>query len=68
MAGTKLTLESLQLKIVKGFTKVQCILFNLLAAADLDLDSADTMNQLQPMFPVLDRGWMVPVHAPCQHK
>ena len=60
-------LEPLSLKIVKGFTKMQCVMFNLLACADLDLSSPDAMEKLKPLFPVLDRGWMIPVHAPCQH-
>ena len=59
-----MALEPFKLKIVKGFTKVQCIIFNLLAAADTDLSQDNAMDVLKPLFGVLDRAWMIPVHVP----
>ena len=66
LAGAQMKPGPLSLKIVKGFTKMPCAMFNLLASADLDLSSPDAMEKLI-LVPVLDRGWMIPVHAPCQH-
>lgn len=61
--GSELPLKHQMLKIVKGYTKVQGILFTLNCCADIDLASSDAMEILEPMFPVLDHGWLVPVHV-----
>ena len=50
--------------VVKGFTKMQCLMFTLLSAADLDLNQPETMKLLEPLYPVLDKAWMIPCHAP----
>ena len=39
------------------------MLFSLLSAADVDLNNADAMEVLRPLFPILDRAWLVPVHV-----
>ena len=59
-----MTLEPLSLRIIKGYTKTQCVLFVLLSAADVDLAAADSMEVLRPLFPILDFAWLLPVHAP----
>lgn len=64
MAGASLTAKPLSIKIVKGFTKTQCVLFNLLSCADVDLSSADAMEILKPLYHILDKAWLVPVHVP----
>ena len=53
--------------VVKGFTKMQCLMFTLLSAADLDLNQPETMKLLEPLYPVLDKAWMIPCHAPQQN-
>ena len=66
MPGSSLQLSPLSVKIVKGFTKTQCVLFTLLSCADVDLQSADAMDILKPLFHVLDKAWLIPVHVPWQ--
>lgn len=39
------------------------MLFSLLSAADVDLNNPDAMEILRPLFPVLDRAWLVPIHV-----
>ena len=29
----------------------------------MDLNNADAMEVLRPLFPILDRAWLVPVHV-----
>ena len=36
----------------------------LLAASELDLSDPQSAQLLQPLFPVLDKAWMIPVHVP----
>lgn len=55
--------KELSLRIVKGYTKIQAILFTLLSCSDVDLTNPEAMEMLKPLFPVLDRAWLVPVHA-----
>lgn len=62
-AGASLQVKELSLKIVKGYTKIQAILFTLLSCTDVDLSAPDSMEILKPLYPVLDRAWLVPVHV-----
>ena len=48
-------MKPLSVKIVKGFTKTQCVLFNLLSCADVDLNSAEAMEILKDSQTVLPR-------------
>ena len=61
-----MTIEPLTVKIIKGFTKTQSLLFTLLACADVDLQNSDSMDILRPLFHVLDKAWLVPCHAAWQ--
>ena len=36
----------------------------LIAASELDLSEPSVLEKLKPLQPILDRCWMVPVHAP----
>ena len=65
--GASINVEELSLTIVKGYTKIQAVMFTLIAAADLDLGSAETMEMLKPIYHVLDRAWLVPVHVFSKH-
>ncbi|CAK9030752.1 Uncharacterized protein SCF082_LOCUS19333 [Durusdinium trenchii] len=60
---TAIKVAPLSLKIIKGYTKTQCVLFTLLAAADVDLSAPDAMELLKPLFPVLDYAWLLPAHV-----
>lgn len=63
-SGQAIKVAPLSLKIIKGYTKTQCVLFTLLAAADVDLSAPDAMELLKPLFPVLDYAWLLPAHVP----
>lgn len=67
VAGQQVDLKPLSVEIIKGFTKIQCILFALLVASDLDM-SPESQKQLEPFANMLDKAWMVPVHAAWQHR
>lgn len=48
---------------VKGWTRSSIVLLILLAASELDLSDADSFEHVKPLVPVLEKCWMVPVHA-----
>ena len=50
--------------VIKGWTRASAVALFLLAAAELDLSDSSTAEKLKPLFPVLDRAWMIPCHAP----
>ena len=36
----------------------------LIAASELDLNDPESREKLKPLHRVLDKGWMIPCHAP----
>ena len=64
MKGQSVTVDALSVLIVKGYTKVQCLLFGLVAASEYDVHNEDHWKQLEPLVPLLDKAWMVPAHVP----
>ena len=58
-----MSVDALSVQIVKGYTKVQCLLFGLVAATDFDVQNEEHWQQLEPLFPLLDKAWMVPAHV-----
>jgi hypothetical protein len=63
-AGQTVKVDLLSLRIIKGYTKTQCVLFTMLSAADVDLSSPDAMDILRPLFPILDFAWLLPAKVP----
>lgn len=61
--GQKMEVKPLSIDIVKGFTKIQCVLFTMLLASDLDPATPEGQQQLEPFFAALDKSWLVPVRA-----
>ena len=61
--GQKVEVKPLSIDIVKGFTKIQCILFTMLLASDLEPATPEGQQQLEPFFAALDKAWLVPVRA-----
>lgn len=59
-AGQQVKVDLLSLRIIKGYTKTQCVLFTMLSAADVGLSSPDAMDILRPLFPILDDAWLLP--------
>lgn len=55
--------EPCSVSVIKGYTKLSCVVFGLLAASDFDLSNDDHWKQLEPMFPFLDRAWLIPAHV-----
>ena len=51
------------LHIIKGFTRLSCLLLVVVAAIELDLSHSDVWDVLLPLRPVLDAAWMLPVVA-----
>ena len=49
---------------IKGWTRTSIVLTILLAASEMDLSDPSCVQKLQPLFGVLDKCWLVPVHVP----
>ena len=64
--GQSAEIKPLSVRIVKGYTKVQCIAFGLLLASDNDI-TPESEKVLEPFANILDKGWLLPVHAPWIH-
>lgn len=64
--GQSAEITPLSIRIVKGYTKVQCIAFGLLLASDNDI-TPESEKVLEPFANILDKGWLLPVHAPWIH-
>ena len=62
-----LKVDLLSIEIVKGFTKIQCIMFVLMACSDIAFSDEDSgaAEILKPLRQVLDKAWLIPVHAAC---
>ena len=48
---------------IKGFTRSSVIMTVLLAASEVDVNSEEGWDMLQPLVPFLDKAWMVHVVA-----
>ena len=51
------------LDLVKGWTRATAVTFIALVASEMDLNDAATMPLLEPLAKVLDRAWLVHMHA-----
>ncbi|CAK9061090.1 Uncharacterized protein SCF082_LOCUS32063, partial [Durusdinium trenchii] len=60
--GQSAEITPLSIRIVKGYTKVQCIAFGLLLASDNDI-TPESEKVLEPFANLLDKGWLLPVHV-----
>lgn len=48
---------------VKGWTRATCVAFIALALSDLDLSDNSHQAKLEPLHKVLDKAWLLPMHA-----
>ena len=48
---------------IKGFTRSSVIVTMLLAASEIDVNSDEGWEMLKPLFPFLDKAWMLHVVA-----
>jgi hypothetical protein len=53
------------MKIVKGFTRCTCLGLVLLACQEIDVTNPDGLAVLEPLRPVLDNAWLLPMQAGC---
>ena len=51
------------LDTVKGWTRATVVAFIALAAMEFDLNDASHLEMLKPLSKVLDRAWLLPMHA-----
>ena len=49
--------------IVKGWTRSTVVATILAACAELDIQEEKNAELLKPLFPVLDKCWLIPVHV-----
>ena len=49
--------------IVKGWTRSTAVATILIGASEVDVSDPAGLELLKPLFPVLDKVWLVPVHA-----
>lgn len=59
----QMALKPFCLDLVKGWTRATAVTFIALVASELDLDDPATMPLLEPLGKVLDRAWLVHMHA-----
>ena len=50
--------------IVKGWTRATCVVFIMLAVTELDPSEESTKALVKPLERVLDKAWLLPMHAP----
>lgn len=48
---------------VKGWTRASAVMTILTACSELDLTDSASVEKLRPLFPVLDKCWMIPCAA-----
>ena len=56
-------MEHNSVDIIKGWTRSTVVGTILVAAAEIDPNDPSGLELLKPTFPVLDKTWLVPVHA-----
>lgn len=49
--------------IVKGWTRSTAVATILIGASEVDVSDPAGLELLKPLFPVLDKVWLIPVHA-----
>ena len=59
------SIQERSVDIIKGWTRCTCVATILAACAELDFGEGNTESLLGPLHHVLDRCWLVPVHATC---
>lgn len=67
----QIALKAFDVDVIKGWTRVTCVAFFALAVADLDLSDPQVLAMLKPMEGILDKAWLIPMHAAwlnkCKH-
>ena len=58
-------MEPGEVEIIKGWTRSTVVATILAAAAEIDLTDSNGIELLKPLFPVLDKCWLLPVHVTC---
>jgi hypothetical protein len=64
-SDSSMSLTSLCIDQVKGWTRSSVVMTFLIAASELDISDPQAVELLRPFFHVLDKCWMVPVHVSC---
>ena len=59
-------MEPQSVDIIKGWTRSTVVATFLVAAAEIDLNDSTAAEVLKPLYPLLDRCWLLPVHVACQ--
>ena len=60
-----MALKPFQVDVIKGWTRISCVAFCALVVAELDVTDAQNAALLKPLEHVLDRAWLIPMHASC---
>ena len=58
-----MSLQPFSVDVVKGWTRCSCVAFIALAVSDLDPTDEDVQAVLMPLHRVLDKAWLLPMHA-----
>lgn len=48
---------------IKGWTRSSVVMIILTAASELDLSDPSSVEKLKPLFPCLDKCWLLPTHV-----
>lgn len=58
-----MALNPFSVDTVKGWTRISCVALIALAVSELDVTDDQTKAVLEPLHRVLDKAWLVPMHA-----
>ena len=60
----EMPISKFSVDIVKGWTRATCVVFIMLAVTELDPSEESTKALVKPLGRVLDKAWLLPMHAP----
>lgn len=58
-----MTLSPFSIDAVKGWTRCSAVAFIALAVSEMDVTDKETQDLLVPLHKVLDKSWLLPMHA-----
>lgn len=58
-----MVLSPFSIDAVKGWTRCSAVAFIALAVSEMDVTDKETQDLLVPLHKVLDKSWLLPMHA-----